>query len=44
MPENIIVSINPSTQEILGQVPFSTEEEIIQKVNQAQKAKKSWGG
>ncbi len=43
MAENVIVSVNPSnSSEILGEVLFSTEEEILLKVNQAQKAKKLW--
>lgn len=42
MTNNVIVSTNPSTAEVLGQVPFSTDEEIISKVNLAQKAKKLW--
>lgn len=42
MTNNVIVSINPSTTEILGQVTVSSEAEIITKVNQAQNAKKLW--
>jgi succinate-semialdehyde dehydrogenase/glutarate-semialdehyde dehydrogenase len=42
MAANMITSINPSTGEILGQVGISTNEEIINKVNLAQKAKKQW--
>jgi len=43
MAKNIIISVNPSnSSEILGQVPFSTEKEIVSKVDLAQKAKKLW--
>lgn len=37
-----LISINPSTSEILGEVPISSPEEIITKVAQAQKAKQGW--
>lgn len=39
---NTITSINPTTNEVLGTVPFSTKEEIREKVTQANKAKKVW--
>jgi len=42
MAAKTIVSINPSTAEVLGEVPSSENEEIIIKVTQAQKAKKLW--
>jgi succinate-semialdehyde dehydrogenase/glutarate-semialdehyde dehydrogenase len=42
MTNNVIVSTNPSTAEILGQVPFSLPDEITSKVNQAQQAKILW--
>jgi len=42
MTNNVIVSINPSTAEVLGQVDCSSDEEIVLKIDQAQKAKKLW--
>ncbi len=37
-----LISINPSTSEVLGEVPISTPEEITTKVAQANKAKHAW--
>lgn len=37
-----IPSINPSTKELLGEVPASTKEEVTRKVTQARKALTKW--
>ncbi len=42
MAQNTLISKNPSTEEVLGEVECSTSEEVISKVSLAQKAKKRW--
>jgi acyl-CoA reductase-like NAD-dependent aldehyde dehydrogenase len=38
-----LISTNPASGEVLGEVEVSTEEEIKQKVQKARDAFKSWG-
>jgi len=39
---NKIISINPATEEVLGEIPVSTEEEVNDAVKKAKKAFLSW--
>src|SRR3989344_8398784 len=38
----MIKSINPSTNEVLGEVEISTEKDIKEKITKAHKAKENW--
>lgn len=37
-----IISINPSNNKIIGEVEFSSQKEIVEKVGKAHRAKKAW--
>lgn len=37
-----LVSINPANYEVIGEVDFSSEKEIVEKIKKASDAKKSW--